>query len=390
LTWIWSCLVAILILAFVMLSTRAALYNSIISKKKKYKHKLRPENVQKEFQEYKEFMADYYGDVEDWIMAPDKIEMDSAIKTNPTLETQTTGPLSQSEDSCADEVDSDETIQVADVAETMEGQVLDLDEDREDLMESDDESYSSDESSDSEDSEDDSRSEMMMSFISEAASSVQSLAARTIRSLRNLPTMLGNMNGSISVEDESIHPPESPYSSPNKSSLDRSNTFNAMGPSLSPGLLGRATAAPTKDRSMAWSPTVRAILGRLTPFAPRKTISAFRRTQRDEMEPLTPSQPPSALSPTNNEIVPRQLAMSPLLSPRSAGAEVSTPESSQKRQGRSAQEARHRRTSRVRLEASSDDEVSVEARRVIDSTPEAPQKAYKRISRTFFDSGKMQ
>lgn len=63
-TALWSCSLSLSILSFIMLTTRAALYNSVKPKKQRDKKPRRV--VEKEFAEYKDHMRTYYDDADDW------------------------------------------------------------------------------------------------------------------------------------------------------------------------------------------------------------------------------------------------------------------------------------------------------------------------------------
>lgn len=67
LTWMWSTTLVMLVLAFIILSCRAGLFNSIVRAPPKH-GQLRYQ--QKEFDEYKKFMAQHYEDVEEWKFEP--------------------------------------------------------------------------------------------------------------------------------------------------------------------------------------------------------------------------------------------------------------------------------------------------------------------------------
>jgi len=95
LTWIWGCSLFMGLCCFVMLSTRAALYNSI--KKRKQREKKSKRVVEKEFEEYKEFMLPYFEDAAEWKLHTKakktgilEIDFGQQIQTVPTLETEQT------------------------------------------------------------------------------------------------------------------------------------------------------------------------------------------------------------------------------------------------------------------------------------------------------------
>lgn len=65
-TVIWSCSLALCVLSFIMLTTRAALYNSVKTRKKSDKKSRRV--ADKEYSEYKEYMKKFDNDGNDWTM----------------------------------------------------------------------------------------------------------------------------------------------------------------------------------------------------------------------------------------------------------------------------------------------------------------------------------
>jgi hypothetical protein len=104
LTVMWVCALTLGILGFIMLTTRAALYNSV--KRKKPREKKPRRVVEKEFDSYKEFMKDYYGNTDGWTLdepLPSEygeavaaikatkiaLEFDNGLETIPTFETAT-------------------------------------------------------------------------------------------------------------------------------------------------------------------------------------------------------------------------------------------------------------------------------------------------------------
>lgn len=103
-TWIWASCFSLLVCCFTLLTVRSALFNSI--KKGKSRDKKSTRVVEKEFEEYKEYMAEYYGDeVGKWKVEGtkkktkmDHIEFDLGsqfIQRNPTFDTETTSPDSE-------------------------------------------------------------------------------------------------------------------------------------------------------------------------------------------------------------------------------------------------------------------------------------------------------
>eukprot|EP00980_Cylindrotheca_fusiformis_P005850 scaffold1228_cov119-Cylindrotheca_fusiformis.AAC.17 len=106
-TWIWATCFSLLVCCFTLLTVRAALFNSI--KKGKSREKKPRRIVEKEFDEYKEYMAEYYGDdeVAKWVLdgetkkAPkkkvDHVEFEFGspfLQRNPTFGTESTSPES--------------------------------------------------------------------------------------------------------------------------------------------------------------------------------------------------------------------------------------------------------------------------------------------------------
>jgi hypothetical protein len=285
LTWIWSCLLAISISAFTMLSTRAALYNSVKTKKKsKRKQKAEEDN---EFEDYKEFMADYFPDANEWTKEPVgkkvvtlEIDTGSKIKKDPTFETQSTKPLSTNSHDDLDSPDQDTRNCVF----IDEGKDEDSD---------DDSSYAS--SSSDESDENDGDSSALSSFFTETVS----LARRTIQKIRNLPPLLGgNSNyANESLQNSDIILPESPYRAESQAAYRPSPTISAW---ITP-----------RDNEVPLYATSRVMLS-LTPLAPQKLFNFLSRTTpNEEMEPLTPLRP----SPYEIDIAPRKLALSPMISP---------------------------------------------------------------------------
>jgi hypothetical protein len=100
-TWIWASCFSLLVCCFTLLTVRAALFNSI--KKGKSRERKPKRVVEKEFEEYKQYMAEYYGEeVGKWKVEGTKkkskvnhIEFDLGsqfIQRNPTFDTETTSP----------------------------------------------------------------------------------------------------------------------------------------------------------------------------------------------------------------------------------------------------------------------------------------------------------
>lgn len=102
-TWIWASCFSLLVCCFTLLTVRAALFNSI--KKGKSREKKPKRVVEKEFEEYKEYMTEYYGDeVGKWQLegakkknTVDKVEFDLGsqfLHRNPTFGTESSSPES--------------------------------------------------------------------------------------------------------------------------------------------------------------------------------------------------------------------------------------------------------------------------------------------------------
>ena len=95
-TWLFSCCLAISILGLIMLSVRAALYNATLRPEWK---KMTKRRLKKEFIEYKDFMAQFYPDVDEWRIhpSPEKKELprrdsfDTAVTVKPSIDTDNGG-----------------------------------------------------------------------------------------------------------------------------------------------------------------------------------------------------------------------------------------------------------------------------------------------------------
>ena len=287
LTWVWSCSLVISIFAFTLLTTRAALYNSVKTRRKsKRKQKAKDDN---EFEDYKEFMVEYFPDANEWTKQPVgekkvvtlEIDIGSEIKKDPTFETQTTEPLSTDSH---DDLDSP-------VGESRDRAFVDEDDEDSD----DDSSYAYSSSDDESDEDDGDSQSALSSFLTETAS----LARRTIQQLRNFPPLLrGNSNRAQEYfQNSDIVLPESPY---------RGESQAAHSPTMSDWPTPRDSGVPLYATSR--------VMQVLTPLAPQKLFNFLSRTTtaNEEMEPLTT---PSKPSPSKIDIAPRKLSLSPLISP---------------------------------------------------------------------------
>jgi hypothetical protein len=94
LTWMFSCCLAISVLGLTMLSVRAAMYNPILRPPRKPRTR---RQLQREFNEYKDFMAKFYGgEVDEWELHPEKKELqescsyDTEITALPSTDTTDT------------------------------------------------------------------------------------------------------------------------------------------------------------------------------------------------------------------------------------------------------------------------------------------------------------
>ena len=106
LTWLFCGMCVITILGFIMLTARAGLYNAVVRAPRR---KRKRERV-KEFDEYKEFMAEFYEDAEQWnIDLPEKKKPASteAISQLPTFETDETSKSDANNDNDDDGDDCD-------------------------------------------------------------------------------------------------------------------------------------------------------------------------------------------------------------------------------------------------------------------------------------------
>ena len=368
LTWIYASSIVICVLCFILLTTRAALFNPIKAKKKREK---KPKRIAiKEFNEYKEFHSEFYKDANEWAMEPagkkavsgsNKIVFDfgSQIAMNPTFETQVTTRLSQ-----------DELDQLSNGADMNR---LFVDEDDESSWGSSYESLSDESDSSSndgdahgDDDDDDSQS-ALTSFLSET----KSIAMQSIDKVRNIASMLrttaksrllGNHNDeeeSIddgvgmflpnlnvkthhnqeyecddrdddkSIADDSLYTtsPTALGSATNKESHHRKDYSD--GEEENDGLI-RTVETPTNSRIRPLYGGSRIFSSLLTPMAPKKAVFALPRTKAaqieaedEEMQPLTASVS-NANSPSTTGLSsagpdsilnPRLLKLSPAASP---------------------------------------------------------------------------
>jgi hypothetical protein len=262
LTWLWTCLFLLTIFAFVLLTTRAALFNTVIVRNRKRKPK--PSQVKKEFDEYKNFMAEYYEDTDQWAMKPQRdlvvnvttggvvrkrirrgmksshgdkpivVVADpipsKKLKREPTFDTEETTPTSNDSDNNSGfSLDQDDGI-FYDISlgegfcSHLDNHVVPDDDDEYVLNDADrvknddiddDESDDSSSSDESEDDNDDDASALasvvsftgtMFSDAKSLAKSTMKSAKRTLQTIRELPSMLGGSRAlgasKIGVDDE--------------------------------------------------------------------------------------------------------------------------------------------------------------------------------------------
>lgn len=144
LTWLFCGMCVITILGFIMLTVRAGLYNAVVRAPRR---KRKRERV-KEFDEYKEFMAEFYEDAEQWSIDLTEKKKSASTETIPQIPTFETDETSKSDgkndnDDDGDDGDDGDGSDIAYIASPTKESVQSEDE----LSES---SYESDYSSDSE------------------------------------------------------------------------------------------------------------------------------------------------------------------------------------------------------------------------------------------------
>ncbi|KAG7338842.1 hypothetical protein IV203_012788 [Nitzschia inconspicua] len=216
LTVLWSCCFVLCILCMVMLTTRAALYNSV--KRKKARNKKPRRVVEKEFSDYQEFMGQYYEDTQHWNLDEPLPQYDKPIVQKATkiclefddnyLETKPTFDTAPSSTPTSEELgDIDGTItnwrasatarldEASDVGgfhryDRKSVDVSRLWEDDSYGSEYDSEISDDDSNKDGEASIDDDEESAMMSFISET----KSIAMQTLHSLQKIKPLLASIN----------------------------------------------------------------------------------------------------------------------------------------------------------------------------------------------------
>ena len=103
LTWMFSCCLAISFLGLTMLSVRAALYNATLRPKRKPRTR---QQIEREWNEYKNFMAEFYPDVDELKFHPSPETKD--LKENGSYNFDITASLSNDTDTYIQDDTSDE------------------------------------------------------------------------------------------------------------------------------------------------------------------------------------------------------------------------------------------------------------------------------------------
>ncbi len=213
---LWGASFGISILCFILLTVRAALYNSVKYKKRRPTKPRRI--VEKEFDEYKEFMSKYYGEknTKKWKMdgvpaAPTKLELefDEDIELKGTFDT-----AKSSKDSGDDTSDGSENagIFIRKIGE-------------------DDSSYGSSydsECSDDEKSIDSGNGDDLSSAIGSFLSETKSIAMQTIHSLRNVKSLLSTSKSTTKNPPSQIGHPTLTLGSPNFDDSDEEDYGNEV------------------------------------------------------------------------------------------------------------------------------------------------------------------
>lgn len=391
LTWIWGSSLFICICCFVMLTTRAALYNPV--KKRKPREKKPKRVVEKEFEEYKEFMSEYYDDATEWKLVQKgtkesilEIDFGSQILPNPTFETATTTKVSSEEDDFSEEAEINRSLDQDD-STVVELGPLNADEDNVSLSPS---SSGSDYESDSDLSEDGNSDDesALLSFIvetrsilsetksilSETRSIASNVANRTIKKFRHLRPLLAKTkfgeednNDDHSNDDSGLFFDQ--HNSPAKS---------LKVPESGDGIWNNFLTPPSHHGLFCIK----------TPTAPLKPFSFLSRTSEaaaHEMVPLTrtPSRDEVRPDRNHNGVHPRRLTLSPLTDSRSSEKLTLPPKRSKQRTrlnlGVATPERSSQTTRRPRLDSNDSDDISL----YVEDAPKPPQKVYRRLPRTF-------
>eukprot|EP00934_Nitzschia_sp_Nitz4_P005002 Nitzschia sp. Nitz4//scaffold159_size51929//23805//26847//NITZ4_006878-RA/size51929-augustus-gene-0.80-mRNA-1//-1//CDS//3329537571//4992//frame0 len=344
-TAIWGCSLVICILCSVMLTTRAALYNTTRKRKKRERKPKRV--VEKEFEEYKEYMREFYPDAGDWQFHPplptkkatgtDKSE----IKPNPTFETASTSgsdeePTPKNALGVGNDLEPESPMppmsQLTEfgVEDEMDGYGMEdhvMEDEIYNEEDDDDSSYESD-SDESEGSIDDDSQSAFTSFfletksvLSETKSLARSVASATIQTIRKIKPLLGGRKDD--EDDESREDVLDITAMP----FDDQSVILPSPPSS--GIFGRSMGGDGLWQEYVTPPTATLSSPARFLMAPGKLISQLARTNETdalahELDALTRtpsnSQP---LSPSEGHVRPRRLRLSPFAKANAAPDEGS-------------------------------------------------------------------
>jgi len=369
LTWIWACCLAICGCCFVMLTTRSALYNAI-KKRKPRDHKSK-RAVEREFEEYKEFMSEYYDDAPLWKLEhlpkecnkrkkqkADILEIDfesQILQPNPTFETEVTTKPSMDEEEGEMGTLGHCRAAAADSLSRHAGVNHSLDEDGSSSVDqekqkkgeafdeaSEASSYDSDYESDSDEEDDESGDDesALLSFFaetrsifSETKSVASSVASKALQKIRNIRPLLGKpkddeeeneeelFDEGFGFEDNSLFLP----SPPGGRTVE---TLGNKGGDNEDGLWKTLVTPPSRGNAR-------------TPTAPQKPFSFLGRTSKNavseaaeqELAPLTHTPDATSSSSLRNNqfnaagVHPRRLKLSPFLDAKTRDkTKISPPE----------------------------------------------------------------
>ncbi len=395
LTWIWGSSLFISICCFVMLTTRAALYNSIKSRKPRDKKSKRA--VEKEFEEYKEFMSEYYEDVAEWKLEHSckkssilEIDFGSQILLNPTFETASTTKASSDEDAFSQEAEINRSIGPDESTET-EPDKLQRIGDNDDKSSS---SYDSDYESDSDLSEDSGSDDesALLSFlvetksilsetktiISDAKSMASSMVNQTMHKIRNLrPLLAKSKDEDADSDDEQLNGDRGFFFD-----HDHSPAKSLKIPETGDGLWNKFLTPPSRS----------GLLGLKTPTAPLKPFSFLGRTSdaaAHELASLTRTPSRDEIRPNhNNRVHPRRLTLSPLIDPIPL-EKLHRPQRRPKQKSRlnlgmPTPERPSQTIRRPRFDSNGSDDMSL----YVEDAPRPPENVYRRLQRTTDDEQK--
>jgi hypothetical protein len=334
LTWIWGCSLSICLCCFVMLTTRSALYNAVKKRKKRDKKPKRV--VEKEFEEYKEFMAAYYEDASEWKLQSKKrngileIDFGDHILSVPTLETERmssssdnlsvdAGILSVHSNSSKSSVGEHGMESLPEIGDGNNRLNLSRVGVNEGGLDNESDKFDSDYESDSDVSEDDGSGDdesALLSFytetksilsetksmLSETKSKVSIAASHVMANLRSLKPLLGKPNDEVE-------------SSEGEEFVDGASFV------LHSRQGGEGNTATAEDDYIT-PPTKPSYRGPKTPSAPLKPFAFLgrtteKRTSHHELEPLTNTPPREVLfalsSMDSQPLQPKRLSLSPAM-----------------------------------------------------------------------------